>query len=247
MPRFVSFDEYSERLLPPERVLQARDRPVQWIRDKAQANPEKANRIFGWLPEYDREICRLYAEGLTQEQIAGLLPLKQSEVSGRLNSCLKLLVFLDERPTLDPVQARADLIVLLPEHLVTVTLLLYIELSPTRVADMLRVSEGTAWNRRKETVARLEKLAALSPHGPYDKDILSGLRLVDPAGVVLADNEVRRRRGLALGYLIDFKRAPKVSARLLRPSRKNEAVRVNALIEGEPINGSSLSNMKSAE
>jgi len=94
-----------------------------------------SNRIFGWLPEYDREICRLYAQGLTQKQIGDLLPLKQPEVSGRLNSCLKLLVFLFDRPTLDPVQARADLAVLLPEHLLTVALLLYLELSPTRVAE----------------------------------------------------------------------------------------------------------------
>jgi len=74
---------------------------------------------------------------------------------------------------------------------------------------MLRVSDGTAWNRRKETVARLEELAALSPHGPYDRDILSGLQLIDPAGVVLADKEVRRRRGLALSYLIDFNAPPR--------------------------------------
>ena len=44
-----------------------------------------------------------------------------------------------------------------------------------------------------------------------------------------------RRRRLAFRYLRDFRRAMKVSARLVRVFRKNEVDRANALCKGASI------------
>jgi hypothetical protein len=62
-----------------------------------------------------------------------------------------------------------------------------------------------------------------------------GLGMIDADGAILADDEVAARRGLAFRYLEDFRRAKKVSARLVRAFRKNESDRANALIRGKSI------------
>ena len=141
----------------------------------------------------------------------------------------------------NPIELWNDLLELLPPHLMEIAYHLYLNFSPSRVADLLgpHVSESTIRNRRKDIVTRLEKLAALPSRGTYGLAALTGLGLIDPAGAVLADDEVARRRELAFRYLEDFRGAMKVSARLVRVSRKNERNRANALFKGEPIIGPS--------
>ena len=227
MPRHVSSDHQAKRLSPKR------------VREKLQQHPELASRLFSlfsWLPEPDPAICSLYfVDGLTQVQISRLIGIGQPEVSGRLHSCIKLLRFLEKRNTSNPIQLRNDLSELMPPRLVMAAHCLYLNISPSRAADLLKVSESTARNLRKEIVAHLEKWAALPGRGPYDLAELTSLGLIDTNGAVLAENEVARGRELACSYLEDFQRAGEVSERLVRPFRKNEAHRSNALIEGEPI------------
>jgi hypothetical protein len=130
---------------------------------------------------------------------------------------------------------------LLPRRLVEPAHVLYLNVSPSRAALLLGVSESTARNLQKEIVTHLEKLVCLPGRAPYDHAALRGLSLIDSDGAILADDEVARRREVALSYLEDFRSAKKVSARLVRPFRKNEAARANAVIEGEPIAGPSAS------
>jgi DNA-directed RNA polymerase specialized sigma24 family protein len=241
VPRHVSFDAYAERLSSEESPLPPADTTLQRIRDKAQQAPELMLSVLGGLPAVDHEICRLYfVEGLSQEGVSSLVGIGQPEVSGRLHSCIKLLQFLAKRPTRDPIQLRNDFLELLPRHLVEVAHSLYLNFSPSRVADRFKVSEGTMRNLQKEIVEHLKKLAALPARGPYEHAALANLGMIDAAGA-LADNEVARRRELASRYLEDFGRLKEVSARLVRVSRKNEGNRANALIKGEPIIGPSAS------
>jgi hypothetical protein len=236
VPRHVSFDDLAEWLSPEEGPLPPADTILQRVRDLAQQHPEMALSLFGWLPAVDYEICRLYfVEGLTQEGVSCLVGIGQPEVSGRLHACIKLLPFLLKRPTGNPIELRNDLLELLPRHLVEVAHSLYLNFSPSRVADRFKVSEGTVRNLRKEVVTRLEELAGLPQRGPYDQATLVDFGMTDAAGAVLADGEVARRRELASSYLEDSRRAKEVSARLVRVFRKNEADRANALIKGEPI------------
>jgi hypothetical protein len=120
--------------------------------------------------------------------------------------------------------------------------------APTNASVLITGESGTG----KELVARAiqerssrKRNALIKVNGPYDHAALAGLGLVDAAGAVLADDEVTTRRELAARYLADFGRASPVSARLTRPFRKNEAVRANALMEGEPIDGPPLHKTKS--
>ncbi|MFL5283473.1 MAG: hypothetical protein ACJ8AW_21380 [Rhodopila sp.] len=238
MPRFVSVDDFAERLSTEESVLPPGETLLELARDFAREERERMEWALSWLTDVDQAICRLYfLEELTQEGISSLLHIGQPEVSGRLHSCIKLLPFLLKRPTRNPIELRNDFSELLPCRLVESAHALYLNFAPSRVADLLgpNVSESTTRNRRNEIVTHLEKLAALPSRGPYDHAALRGLRLIDPAGAVLADDEVARRRELAFRYLEDFRGAMKVSARLVRPFRKNEADRANALIKGKSI------------
>jgi DNA-directed RNA polymerase specialized sigma24 family protein len=236
VPRHVSFNAYAERLSSEESPLPPADTTLQGIRDKAQQAPQLMLSVLGGLPAVDREICRLYfLEGLSQEGVSSLVGIGQPEVSGRLHSCInKLLPFLAKRPTRDPIQSRNDFLKLLPRHLVEVAHSLYLNFSPSRVADRFKVSEGTMRNLQKEIVEHLKKLAALPARGPYEHAALANLGMIDAAGT-LADNEVARRRELASSYLEDFGRAKEVSARMVRVFRKNEADRANALCKGASI------------
>jgi hypothetical protein len=240
VPRHVSFDDLAEWLSPEEGPLPPADTILQRVRDLAQQHPEMALSLFGWLPAVDYEICRLYfVEGLTQEGVSSIIGIGQPEVSGRLHSCIKLLPFLLKRPTGNPIELRNDLLELLPRRLVEPAHVLYLNVSPSRAADLLTVSESTVRNLRKEVVTHLEELAGLPQRGPYDQATLMDLGMTDAAGAVLADGEVARRRELASSYLEDFRRAEKASPRLVRAFRKNEGNRANALIKGEPIIGPS--------
>jgi hypothetical protein len=240
VPRHISVDELAERLSTEEGILPPADTVLQLAREMAQEQPERMLSAIGWLPAVDYEICRFYfVQQVAQKGVSILLGIGQSEVSSRLHSCVKLLPFLLKRPTRNPIELRNDLLELLPPHLMEIAYHLYLNFSPSRVADLLgpHVSESTIRNRRKDIVTHLEKLAALPSRGPYGHAALTGLGLIDPAGAVLADDEVARRRELAFRYLEDFRGAMKVSARMVRAFRKNEAARANALFKSGPITG----------
>ena len=238
MPRHVSFDERAERLSTEEAPLPPPQPHLQRAREAAKEDRARMLSALSWLPAVDCEICDLYLlQEVSQKGISILVGIRQSEVSSRLRTCVKLLPFLWKRPTTNPITLRDDLLELLPPHLMEIAYHLYLNFSPGRVLDLLGsdVSESTIRNRRNQIVAHLAKLAALPRRGPYGRAALIGLGLIDPTGAVLADDEVARRRELASRYVEDFRGAMEVSARMVRAFRKNETKRTNALLKGEPI------------
>jgi hypothetical protein len=208
VPRHVSVDDLAERLFPEADPLLPAATILQRVRDVAQEHAEAVLSLFARLPAVNRQICQFYfIDGMDQEGVSVLIDIGQSEVSNRLHSSIELLRFSLKRPTGNPNDLKKDLAELLPCRLVEPAHALYLNVATRRAADILGVSESTAGNLRKEVVTYLKRLVALPDRGPYDHDVIAGLGLGDPAGTILADDELIKRRELASRYLHDFSRA----------------------------------------
>jgi len=181
-------------------------------------------RYLSLLPMLDHDLAKLYyIDGLSQEQIRDLFQISQSAVSRRLRYIFNRINFLLRAPSLNPIQVREDLEFLFTPELFEYAYFYYFELAQNRVKYFVQSSQSGVANKFKEIIRYLDNILEENNTKimECDKDIM-----------------IQDKKGcLALIYLDYFRFIRDKSNIISYLCKKNDEIRSNSLILGEPILG----------
>jgi hypothetical protein len=231
----ISFDEHSDMF---SRI--ARDGPGwdarQSLRDLIQDDPALFLRHFRMLPGIDYDIARFYyVQKLSQDQISRLLSITQAAVSRRLKYILTRVKFLLKQPTLDPIEAREDFLVLFPPQLFEFAYFFFWEHAQNRVKFFIQTSQSGAANKFGNVLAHIQKEAERPDAEIEDID--------DPDEY----EDALRRKFLANTYYDYFQASRKKDNVVTWLFKKNDSQRVGSLVQGESVLGEFAAPLGSAD
>lgn len=115
-----------------------------------------------FLPPIDQDIARLYyVDGLSQDQIKKIFGVCQAAVSRRVRYIFLRIKFLLRMPSLNPIQVRNDLRILLDDSLFEFAYLFYWELTQNRVKYYIETSQSGAAGKLIKIIAKLKQLSEM--------------------------------------------------------------------------------------
>lgn len=192
------------------------ENPKQHVKNIIKNSFEFISKYLSFLPPIDQDIARLYyLDGLSQDQIKKLFGVCQAAISRRLKYIFIRIKFLLRAPSLNPIQVREELRVLLDDSLFEFAYMFYWELAQNRVKYYIETSQSGAANKLLKIISVLKNLSELTEESK--------------------DPDWEKKKYLALVYLDYFQFIHKKSNVITFVFKKSDKYKPNSIKTGESI------------
>lgn len=192
------------------------ENPKQHLKNVVRNSFSFVSRYLSFLPPIDQDIAKLYyVDGLSQDQIKKLFGVCQAAISRRIKYIFIRIKFLLRAPSLNPVQVREELRVLLDDSLFEFAYMFYWELAQNRVKYYVETSQSGAANKLLK--------------------ILKVLKVLSEAEESSTDPLWEKKKYLALVYRDYFEFIHERSNVITFVFKKSDKYRPNSIVSGKSI------------